>query len=111
MAHRTRAPSAWLFQEIQWRRRLEQVLLRDMEIAQRRPYAGMAQQPLDGMEVCPRFQEMGGKRVAQAMNASGFDDPCPPFGGVKMRWAVTGERGRVPVWLGKSQVPGRYVRQ
>jgi hypothetical protein len=65
VAHRTRAPSAGLFQEIQWRRRLEQVLLRDMEIAQRRPYAGMAQQPLDGMEVCPRFQEMGGKRVAE----------------------------------------------
>ena len=42
VAHRPRAPSAWLFQEIQRRRRLEQVLLRHMEIAQGRPDAGMA---------------------------------------------------------------------
>ena len=42
VAHGTRAPSAWLFQEIQRRRRREQVLLRHMEIAQGRPYAGMA---------------------------------------------------------------------
>ena len=42
VAHRPRAPLAWLCQEIQRRRRREQVLLRDMEIAQRRPDAGMA---------------------------------------------------------------------
>ena len=42
VAHRTRAPSVWLFQEIQRRRCREQVLLRDMEIAQGRPDAGMA---------------------------------------------------------------------
>jgi len=63
VAHRTRAPSAGLFQQIRRRRRLEQVLLRRMEIAQCRPYAGMAEQPLNGMEVRPRFQKMGRERV------------------------------------------------
>jgi hypothetical protein len=41
-AHGTRAPSAWLLQEIQRGRGLQQVLLRDMEIAQGRPDAVMA---------------------------------------------------------------------
>ena len=39
-----------------------------MEIAQGRPDAGMAEQPLDGMEVGARFQEMGGKRVAERIS-------------------------------------------
>jgi hypothetical protein len=41
----------------------------------------------------------------------GLTIPARPLAACKRRWAVTGERGWVPVWLGKSQSPGREVRQ
>ena len=70
------------------------------------------------MEVRPRFQEMSRKCVAEAMNASGFDDPCPPFGGVKDTMGRHGREGLGARVVGEEPEPrplgppiGAEVRQ
>lgn len=62
----------------------------------------MAEQPLDGMEVRPRFQKGSRKRVPKAMNATGFDDPRTPFGGVKDAMGRYGREGLGARVVGKE---------
>ena len=62
----------------------------------------MAEQPLDGMEVRPRFQEVRGTRVSEAMNAAGFGHPCARFGGVEHAVSRHGGAGLGPGVMGKQ---------
>src|SRR5256886_10866018 len=52
----------------------------DVEIAARRADTIVVQQGLDGRQVNARFQEMGGKGMTQAVDASAFADPRTVFG-------------------------------
>jgi len=78
----------------------------------------MAEQPLDGMEIGARFQEMGCKRVAEAMNAAGFANPGPPFGSMKDAMGCHGREGPGARVIGEEPEPrpigppiGAEVRQ
>src|SRR5713101_5619161 len=53
--------------------------MHDVEIAARRADTIVAQQRLDSRQVNPRFQQMRGKGMAQAVDAAGFANPRTVF--------------------------------
>ena len=70
-------------QQVQRRRSTGQVLLREMEVTRGGAQAAMPEQTLDGVHISAGFEQMGGKGVAQRMNAARFGDAGAVLGGVE----------------------------
>ena len=88
-------PQPWGIKLIQGGGRIQEMPPGEMEIVQRRANARVAQEPLDGVRVIARFEEVGRKSVPQRMDSAGLGDPGCGLGVLKEapgRHACDGER-------------------
>ena len=87
-----------------------------MKIAHGRTDMAVAEQALDGVDIDPGFQQMGGKSVAQgvnattALNASGAaGGMVNALGGRVVEWSIAAVIGKQPA-LGASDSPVQAQR-
>lgn len=74
-----------------------------MEVARRGGEAAMSHQALNRVHVGARFQQVGGKRVAQPMNAARLGDAGAILGGVEEALRALGQHRQLGIARARKQ--------